>query len=305
MRPFRRAFRAMGSPCQVQLYGESEVDVEAAARAALAEVERLEGKYSRYRDDSVVTAINRSAGDPAGICVDSETTALLDYAETAHAQSGGLFDVTSGILRRAWNHKSGRIPGQEEIAPLLERVGWRKVRWRRPRLVLPLSGMELDFGGYVKEYAADRVAELCRRRGVRFGMVDLGGDIAVVGPHPDGSPWRIGTRDPANPEHALTSLSLEQGAVATSGDYERFILHEGKRYSHILDPRTGWPVDGMASVSVAASHCLLAGTVSTIAMLKGTRDGVRWLEEVGLPHVRVGADGRVAGTLARPPAAAR
>ncbi|MGI9592712.1 MAG: FAD:protein FMN transferase [Myxococcota bacterium] len=294
----RRAFRAMGSPCEVRLHPQRKIDAGAIADAAVAEIRRLEQKYSRYREDSLATRINRSAGTPSGVEVDSETAALLDYAATAHAQSDGLFDPTSGILRRAWSRETTRLPTSEELASLLEHVGWQRLRWQPPQLLLP-AGMELDFGGFVKEYAADRAAELCRRLGARHGLIDLGGDLAVVGRHPDGSPWRVGIRNPRAPESAVATVDLFAGGIATSGDYERFVVLEGKRYSHLLDPRTGWPVEGLAGVSVAAPHCLVAGSATTIAMLKGA-DGAPWLEELGLPHLTVAPDGTLAGPLARP-----
>lgn len=293
---FVRAFRAMGSPCEVRLHPRPGVEGEAVAEAAVEEIRRLERKFSRYRDDSLASRINRSAGDARGVEVDAETASLLDYAATAWRQSGGLFDPTSGVLRRAWSRLTTRLPRPEELAALLRHVGWQHVRWRSPLLQLP-AGVELDFGGFVKEYAADRVAELCRRMGVRHGLVDLGGDLAVVGAHPDGSPWRIGIRDPRDPARALASVDLFAGGIATSGDYERFVVIDGKRYSHLLDPRSGWPVDGPAGVTVAAPHCLVAGSASTIAMLKGSSAG-EWLAGLGLPHLVVGSDGAQAGPLA-------
>jgi FAD:protein FMN transferase len=293
----RDGFRAMGSPCALHLYAETPAEARGLAAACRAELARLEAKYSRYRDDSLLTALNRSAGDPRGVIVDDETAGLLDYAATAHAQSGGLFDVTSGVLRRAWDFRSGRLPERAEVEALLPLVGWMRVRWERPRLVLPLAGMQIDFGGVVKEYAADRLAELCRSRGAPHGLVDLGGDLAVVGPHPDGRPWRVGVRDPRAPSRAIRTLHVFRGGVATSGDTERCMQVDGVRYSHLLDPRTGWPVAGPASVTVLASHCLLAGTTSTTAMLSGTPGAGAWLRRVGLPHVRVDADGRVAEHL--------
>src|SRR5262245_42838121 len=244
----------MGSPCELWLHAESAADAERIASAARAEVERLEQKYSRYREDSLLSRINRSAGDAAGTPVDDETAGLLDYAGTAWAASDGRFDVTSGVLREAWDFRSGRLPTREAVAALLPRVGWRHVRWRRPHLVLTRPGMQLDLGGVVKEYAADRVAELCRRLGARGGMVDLGGDLAVVGPRPDGSPWRVGVRDPFEPSRALLQLAVYAGGIATSGDTERCMIVDGRRYGHILDPRTGWPVEGPAAVTVLASH---------------------------------------------------
>jgi thiamine biosynthesis lipoprotein len=283
----------MGSPCEVRLYGADEAETQATLAAAQAEVLRLEAKYSRYRDHSLATRINRSAGDAAGVEVDAETARLLDYAESCWRQSEGGFDATSGILRRAWSFEACRVPAQAEIDALLPLVGWSQVRWRAPRLVLPKAGMELDFGGFVKEYAADRVADLCRAAGAKHGLVDLGGDLAVIGPHPDRSPWLVGIRDPRDPKHAMATVQLLGGGIATSGDYERGMTVDGVRYTHVLDPRTGWPVRGLRSVSVAARRCLIAGTATTVAMLKGAADGPRWLEELGLPSLYMDESGEL------------
>jgi thiamine biosynthesis lipoprotein len=291
-------FRAMGSPCVLHLYAEPTERADEVAKLAIAEVERLEAKYSRYRDDSVTSRINRHAGRPDGVCVDSETAQLLDYAETAYRQSEGLFDITSGILRKAWNFKEKKLPTEGQLRALLERVGWQRARWCAPRLVLPEAGMEVDFGGYVKEYAADRVAQLCRDEGIRHGLVDLGGDLCVVGPHPDNSPWRVGIRHPRDPERAMACVPIHYGAIASSGDYERFMIVDGARYAHVLDPRTGWPVEGLSSVSVVAPHCLVAGTAATIAMLMGREAGPAWLDELGLPSLRMTCNGELSGALA-------
>ena len=271
------SFRAMGSPCELHLYGESRAQLDDVEAAARDEVERLEAKYSRYRDDSLTTRINESAGDRAGIIVDDETAALLDYAETSHRESGGLFDITSGVLRRVWDFRSGRVPSRAEVAGVLQRIGWDKVRWQRPHLVLPAAGMELDFGGYVKEYAADRVAELCRQRGLRHGLIDLGGDLCVIGPHPDGSSWRVGIRHPRHPDRAdavLASVNLAAGGLASSGDYERCMGVGGVRYGHILSPRTGWPVEGLAAVSVVARCSCVAKTCDLRGLCRQIHDRI-------------------------------
>jgi thiamine biosynthesis lipoprotein len=289
----RHPFRAMGSPCAVQVYAKTAERADACIARVVAEVARLEAKYTRYRDDSVTSAINAAAGSRGGTLVDDETASLLDYAATAYENSGGRFDITSGVLREVWDFRSGRLPSSAEVEGVLSRVGWGRVRWSRPRIELPLPGMQLDFGGYVKEYAADRAAELCRKLGFQHGLIDLGGDLAVVGPHPDGSPWRVGIRDPRTDEdRALSAIDVFAGGVATSGDYERFMIVDGVRYSHVLDARTGWPVSGLAGVTVLATHCLLAGTASTVAMLHGSEGG-EWLDALGLPHIRVDASGEV------------
>jgi len=286
----------MGSPCALHLYDEDGIRAEDAAEAAIAEVARLEQKYSRYRDDNVTAAINASSGDPDGVEVDRETSALLDYAATCFEQSGGLFDPTSGVYRQVWDFKSGRVPTRRDLDAVRARVGFEKLRWERPRLVLPIPGMEIDFGGFVKEYAADRAAELCRRNGLRSGLVDLGGDVCVVGPHPDGKPWTVGIRHPRRPGEAVSTVSLVAGGIASSGDYERFMIVDGTRYAHLLHPKTGWPVTGLAGVSVAAPLCLVAGSASTIAMLKGS-EGAAWLAALGLPSLCVDSSGALGGSL--------
>lgn len=297
----RFRFRAMGSPCEIQLHGASEDINERLADRLIAEVDRLERKYTRFRDDSLTAAINRSAGEQGGIEVDDETAALLDYAHTAWTESGGLFDLTAGVLRCCWDFHSGRLPSQQQVAEVLERVGWQHVRWERPRLRLERAGMQLDFGGVVKEYAADRAAEVARLLGAEGGLVDLGGDVRVIGPHPGGEPWRVGVRDPRSPDRALAVIPLHEGAITTSGDYERFMIVDGQRYSHLLDPRTGWPVRGLRSVTVVAPQCIVAGSATTIAMLMG-EDGAAWLDDLGLPSLRVDEIGKLSGSLAPNPA---
>ncbi len=297
MEVFSYSFKAMGGPCEVRLYAPDRARADAYADVAKAEILRLEQRYSRYRDDSFTTQVNRSAGDARGVEADAESAALLDYAQTAWEQSEGLFDITSGVLRRVWDFKARRVPSQQEIDSILPLIGWQQLRWDKPHLVLPLAGMELDFGGYVKEYAADRAAQACREAGARHGFVELAGDIALIGTHPDGAPWQIGVRHPRLPEQALATIPLGAGAIASSGDYERYFEVDGQRYSHLLNPKTGWPVRGLAAVSVVAAQCLIAGTASTIAMLKGAEAGPRWLGELGLRHLCVTADGALAGTV--------
>jgi len=158
--------------------------------------------------------------------------------------------------------------------------------------------MELDLGGVVKEYAVDRAATLCIQHGVNHGLINLGGDIKLIGPRPDGAPWRVGVADPRKKGVTLDTLSLRTGAVASSGDYERCIEVAGVRYGHVLNPKTGWPVKKLAAVTVVGDFCVVAGSASTIAMLK-EEQGPAWLESLGLPHLWVDVDGRVGGTLTK------
>ncbi|KAF2989563.1 FAD:protein FMN transferase [Methylocystis sp. MJC1] len=288
-------FEAMGSPCEARLYAHGRDSAAAAAGAAVREVRRIEAAFSRYRDDSIVHAIN-AAGEAGGdILVDDETADLLDAAFEAYRHSDGLFDITSGVLREIWNDERESIPSQATFAEVLARVGLDKIEWRRPKLRFRRRGMQIDFGGIGKEYAADRAAWECRAQGIVGGVVDLGGDLFVIGPHPDGAPWRIGIRDPEQPERAVATLFIERGGVATSGNYERFWRLEGKRYGHILDPRSGWPVEGLSSVTVAAPSCQAAGLTATIAMLNGV-EGAVWLKGASLPFICVDPSGGLEGS---------
>jgi thiamine biosynthesis lipoprotein len=285
------SFRAMGTACRLRLAAADAGVAQGAALAAVAEVDRLERKYSRYRDDSLLAEINRAASVGGETSLDDETVGLIDYAFACHRQSGGLFDITSGVLRRAWDFTLARAPRPDEIEGLLSRVGLQNLDWRAPVLRFPRAGMEIDFGGIVKEYAADRAAAACRAAGVSHGLVDLGGDIGVVGPQPDGSAWPIGVRHPLAPDQAMAVLRLDSGGLASSGDYERFVEIDGVRYSHILDPRTGWPVRGLSAVSVAAESCLVAGSLCTIAMLK-QEEGPAWLRGLAVRAVWMDSQGR-------------
>jgi len=289
----------MGSPCEIQLFARDARQAEQAAAAAIADVQRLESRYSRYKDDSFLSEINRAAAAGGSIEVDAETAGLLNYALACYEQSGGLFDITSGLLRQVWRFDQGKLPDAGQVEALVERIGWDKVAWKPPRLAFRVPGMELDLGGVVKEYAVDRAAALCREMGVHSGIVNLGGDIKIVGPRADGTPWRIGIRHPRQHFGVLNTIALHEGAVASSGDYERCIVLGDERYGHVLNPKTGWPVRHMAAVTVVGEFCVVAGSASTIAMLK-EQEGPGWLQSLGLAHLWVDVHGAVGGSLAGP-----
>lgn len=288
-------FHAMASDCAVHVQAETAAASATTALAAEAEVRRIEARYSRYRGDSELARINRVAAAGGATDVDTEMAGLIAYAKACFQSSGGAFDITSGLLRQAWNFPDARLPEQKQIDALLPRIGLDKVTLSDGHLAFAQAGMELDFGGLGKEYAADRAVEVCAELKVRHGFVDLGGDIRVIGPQPDGQPWRIGIRDSRNSAALVAEVALDGGALATSGDYERFIEVDGVRYCHILDPRTGWPAQGLSSVTVISERCLVAGSLATSAMLKG-RDGAAWLERLGVRHIAIDDQGRCSGT---------
>ena len=269
----------MASPCEVLVESTDPAVVRYLGELASREAWRIEGRYSRYRPDSLLSQLNAGTGEPREL--DPETAGLMDFSRQCFVDSEGAFDITSGVLRQAWKFDgSTNIPSQALIDSLLPRVGFDKLRWAAPRLQLPV-GMELDFGGIGKEYAVDRALALCVAQFPGAVLVNFGGDLACRGA-PVGGAWQVGVERPL--EHRTAGLLLAlggQGGVATSGDTHRYVLHQGRRLGHVLDPRTGWPVEGgPSSVTVAASTCIEAGTLATLALLQGV-GAVNFLEEQG------------------------
>ena len=260
-------FSAMGGPCEALFHGVSEGEARRLGTMAAAEAWRIERKYSRYRDDSVIGTIHRNRG--RDMILDEETARLVEFARECHALSDGRFDISCGVLRHAWHFDgSSRLPDPQQVAALLPRVGFDKLRWNAPRLMLP-EGMEIDLGGLGKEYAVDRACEQLATECRCPILVNFGGDLRAHGTPPRGA-WQVGIERPGQEESEALLLDLARGALATSGDARRFLLKDGVRYGHILDPRTGWPVVGAPrSVTVAASSCVEAGVLATLALLHG------------------------------------
>jgi FAD:protein FMN transferase len=274
-------FQAMASPCELLLDTTDLAFARQLGGIAAAEAWRIERKFSRYRDDSVVSALNRSAG--RSVQIDDETRALLQFAANCHALSEGAFDITSGVLRRAWRFDgTGSLPARELIEALRARVGFDRLQWSAAGLAVP-EGMEIDFGGIGKEYAVDRTLGLVAAQYAGAVLVNFGGDIAA-NRAPVAGPWKVGVERPDAQTEARLLLDFERGGLATSGDTHRYFEHEGVRYSHILDVRTGWPVrDAPRSVTVAAASCVEAGLLSTLAMLRGA-EAESFLAEQAVTH---------------------
>ena len=288
----------MGGPARLVINGtpEQKLDLDSAAHQVRTLLEALEARYSRYRAESVVSVINQRAGSSVFTEVDPETQALLALAGQLWDASGGLFDITLGPLRRAWNFRADGNADPAQIDSALALVGWEQIEWRGSSLHLPNPGMEIDLGGLAKEYAADSAISLMRNLKVTSAMIELAGDVATIGDS-DKIPWRVGIQ---NPEGAgsLCTVELSSAAIATSGNYARRIDFEGKQYGHLLNPKTGWPVEGPTSVSVLDSHCLTAGAVATVACLQAEKDARAWLEHAALPWLMVSSTGKRSGPIA-------
>lgn len=278
---YAASFTAMAGPCEVLVETSDPVLAARAGAAAAAEARRIEAKFSRYRSDSFLSALNRSGGRP--IAVDAETASLLAFARQCHALSDGAFDITSGVLRRAWRFDgTNRLPARAEVEALRPLIGFERLTWQPPHLTVP-PGMELDFGGIGKEYAVDRALALAAETVPGAVLVNFGGDLAA-NRAPGEGPWAVGVERPGTDREARLLLDLVHGGLATSGDTRRFIECDGVRYGHILDVRTGWPVVGAPrSVTVAAASCVEAGMLATLAMLQGAH-AEEFLQEQAATH---------------------
>ncbi len=264
-------FNAMACPCEILVETLDSELLEKLTRLAYQEAKRIEQKFSRYRDDNIIFQINNSDGKR--IEVDDETALMFDFADQCYQLSEGKFDVTSGVLRKIWRFDgSDNIPTQQQVDEVRQYIGWQRVQWHKPFITLP-AGMEIDLGGIGKEYAVDSTLGILKQHTDQSFVVNFGGDIACSGPRSNNTPWTIGVDDPEHTgEQAAGKIALYQGGLATSGDARRFLIKDGVRYSHILDPQTGWPVpDAPRSVTVISSTCIEAGMLSTFAMLQGDK----------------------------------
>ena len=276
-------FHAMASPCVALTSGVDKTQTRKIAKLITKEVWRIQDKYSRYDPQSTLSRINSRAGTPTR--VDTETARLLDTAKQLYAASNRGFDITSGVLRKAWYFDgSDSLPEPAEVETLMHKVGWDKIQWQSPMLHLR-ENMEIDFGGIGKEYAADAALERVRAQHQSPMLINLGGDICVSGPRQNQQPWLIGVENPGHPGTGNKVIELSSGALATSGTSHCFVRKNGMTYGHILDPRTGWPVvDAPLSVTVAAPTCSEAGMWATLAMLQGALAETFLRQESGRQH---------------------
>jgi thiamine biosynthesis lipoprotein len=268
-------FFAMGTRCRV-LVGEAlRGEAEAYGEHLLAAVADFEAKFSRFLDGSLISRINAAAGQH-WVEVDEEADRLFGLCADLVFFTRGAFDPTALPLIRLWNWKRNPpvVPEDQAIAAARERVGWNKVQRRRGAIFLPQAGMCLDLGGVGKEYAVDLAVALAAQHGLANVLVDFGQDIRARGRPPGRPAWHVGLENPKQPGSCWASVAVTDQAVASSGDYLRHFVHQGRRYGHIIDPRTGYPVhNDCRAVSVVAPACTTAGILTTTAFILGPQDG--------------------------------
>jgi thiamine biosynthesis lipoprotein len=268
-------FTALGTQCLIKFRQPNEHKALVFAADALAWIDRFEADFSRFRPDSIVSRVNAAAGVD-WVAVDANMERMLDLCDDLHRRTNGILDPTLLPLLGIWDWKRvhPQIPDAGEVRAALALTGWEKVERRPGAVRLPLPGMGLDFGGFGKEYAVDCLARLARRQGIADVLVDLGRDIFAGGGNGRQPFWHVGMEDANKPGNCWGCLAVSGLAVSASGDYARHFTHEGVRYGHIVDPRSGWPVTGgVRAVTVIAPTCLEAGIFSTAVFVLGTREG--------------------------------
>jgi thiamine biosynthesis lipoprotein len=270
----------MGTRGTITIYGLSDDEAGEAAAEATREMHRIESVMSTWREDSEISRLNRdSNGKP--FAVSRELAGLLERAREFSRETSGAFDVTAMPLVRLWGFQGGeaKLPSGAELSGALARTGWEKMLVDlEASTVTLLDGAEIDLAGIGKGYAVDRCVAILRERGVASGLVDLGGNMFAIGSPPGRDDWSIGIRDPEDPSGVIGKLLLRDEAVATSGNYENFVVIDGKKYGHIVDPRTGMTVDNVLSVTVVARTATESDALSTALFVLGPE------ESLGVPE---------------------
>lgn len=267
----QRVFPVMGTVGKFTVYADDADELEAALNRAQTRVREIEKVCNIFNPDSELSRLNRTAFDREVTCSPLLWKLLME-ADRFYRVSGGAFDATVKPLMELWGFHRPRasLPSEKEIAAARARTGWDKVKLdvKKHSVRFLAPGLGIDLGGIAKGFALDQAAAAVRAAGVFCAVLDLGGNICCFAPVPH-RPFRIGVRDPDNPAAALETVDMRDHAIATSGDYERYVVIGGKRYGHIMDPRTGLPVTGMRSVSVVTPRGVDSDALSTAIFVKG------------------------------------
>ena len=285
----------MGTDVTITVVAKSAEEGEAAIDAGMAELRRLDAMMSLYKDTSEITQVNLAAGKHP-VKVSPEMIEAEEDARKISDLSGGVFDVTVGPLVVLWQMKlkEGTVPSDREIARIKPLVNYRNVVVDRKHstIFLKKKGMIMDFGG-MKGYLADRVKDLLKKRGINDAVIALAGDIWVLGRRDDGKPWRIGVQHPREKDKVLAVLDLSDKYISTSGDYERFVIVEKKRYHHIIDPRTGKPSKGVISATLVGDRGAVIDPLAKVPFILGPEEGLKIVKKLGAEAIIVDDQGKV------------
>jgi FAD:protein FMN transferase len=280
---YSRSQQAMGTVFTIYLYADNDQHADALFAMAFDQIQRLDQTLSNYNPESELSRINRLAGDEA-VTTDPEVFSLLKTCLEYSKRSEGTFDITVGPLMRAWGffRGQGRYPAPWQLDKAREKVGWEKVQLDASARTVhfAVDGMELDLGGIGKGYAVDRVVALLRAAGVKTAMVDAGSStLYALGAPPGEKGWLVRVPKPGDRSQTISMVLLRDESLSTSGSYEKFFRLNGRTYCHIMDPRTGAPVEGMLQATVIATDGTTTEALSKPMFVMGTEQGAKFLSE--------------------------
>ncbi len=281
----------------ISAVSDSDNKAETAIDKAFAEIEKIDNLVNFFSDKSEISGINKNAGKKAA-AISDETFEVIEKAIYASKETNGAFDVTIGPEIALWDFHNKVKPEDKEIIQRLSLVNYKALTLYKnpPSAYLKKKGMLINLGGVAKGYAADRAVEVMKKTGIKSGLVAIAGDIKAFGLRPDSKPWKIGIRNPRaknKDDEIMATIGLTDMAISTSGDYERYFISEGKRYHHILNPKTGYPADSCRSVSVIAKEGAVTDPFSTGIFILGAEKGIKLLEEMRIDGIIVDKDGKI------------
>ena len=281
---FKKGCKLMGNRFELTVVAADEEWANERIEAGIAEIQRIERLLTTFSDDSETNRVNQNAGT-APVTVSPETFSLVERSLKISALTQGAFDITYGSIdKRLWNFDQNMIalPDKATAKKMVRLINYRNVEMDKDKCTIYLKekGMRIGFGGIGKGYAAERAKQVMKEQGVASGVVNASGDLCAWGYQPDGRPWTIGIVNPNGAHEVFSSLSITDLAVATSGNYEKYIMIDGKRYSHTIDPRTGLPVSGIKSVTIITTNAEIADAMATPVTVMGIYTGLDMINQM-------------------------
>lgn len=294
---YTRTLKLMGSRFDITVVADNETQGNEYIDWAVAEISRVEKLISSWDEHSESSAIIRNAGIHP-VKTDKELYDLITRAIKISELTDGAFDITYASMDKLWKYNGSmtRLPSNDEITQSVSRVGFRNIELNpeQQTVFLKNEGMRIGFGAIGKGYAADKAKTLLIKKGVDAGIINASGDLTTWGKQPDGSPWMVGITNPLNKDKVFSWFPLDNNAVVTSGNYEKYVEFNGKRYSHIIDPRTGWPVSGLTSATVFAPKAELADALATSVFVMGIETGLNFINQLpGIECIIIDDQGKI------------
>ncbi len=282
-RAFSKTLLLMGSKFEITAVSADEGLAWRAIESAIGEIQQIEKSISSWDPHSQTSKVNRFAGISA-VKVDSALFYLIYRSKKISQLTGGAFDISFASIDKLWQFDGSmqKLPDSMQVAASVAKINWQHIQLQADSLSVFLveKGMRIGFGAIGKGYAAMRAKALMQSMGITSGLVNAGGDLIAWGHRPQGTPWSIGIADPENPAQIFAQLDIHDQAVVTSGTYEKFVEFGGKRYAHIIDPRTGWPVQELKSLTIICPDAELADALATAVFVLGPEEGMRLINQL-------------------------